>query len=87
MRASSRGRHPAPAFLWACGFERKRGAKERDARARTRTHDTRHTHPSQQDVFVPSPGLKAALTFGLRFANTWVGGLQWMWYAKYVGVQ
>eukprot|EP00884_Botryococcus_braunii_P015964 jgi/Botrbrau1/3050/Bobra.0070s0045.1 len=39
------------------------------------------------DATVQSGLAKSAITFILRFGNTWLGGLQWMAYAKYLGVQ
>ena len=40
-----------------------------------------------QDVFVNNAALKALLTLGIRFSNTYAGGLQWMWYASKIGLQ
>jgi len=37
---------------------------------------------------IPMPALPRALaTFALRFGNTFVGTKQWMWWAKWIGVQ
>ena len=40
-----------------------------------------------QDPFVPSIAVKTALTFLLRFGNTFVGGEQWVKYAALIGIQ
>jgi hypothetical protein len=40
-----------------------------------------------QDVYVQQPGLKVILTFLLRFGNTFLGGQQWIWYARAIGLQ
>ncbi len=40
-----------------------------------------------QDPFVRNPLLKTALTFGLRFGNTYLGGGQWVHFAALIGLQ
>ncbi|GMH39518.1 hypothetical protein BSKO_07416 [Bryopsis sp. KO-2023] len=39
------------------------------------------------DAFVPSKLLNVPLTFSLRFANCFLGGVQWVWFAKTLGLQ
>jgi hypothetical protein len=40
-----------------------------------------------QDSYVKSGAAKSVITFLVRFGNTWFGGLQWMAYARMLGVQ
>ncbi len=40
-----------------------------------------------QDPFVQNAAVKTALTFLLRFGNTFVGGEQWVKYAALIGLQ
>lgn len=39
------------------------------------------------DAFVPSKLLNVPITFGLRFANCFIGGVQWVWFARQLGLQ
>lgn len=39
------------------------------------------------DAFVPTKLINIPLTFGLRFTNCFLGGVQWVWFAQKVGLQ
>ena len=36
---------------------------------------------------ISNPALKTGITLLLRFGNTFVGGNQWVWYARLAGLQ
>lgn len=40
-----------------------------------------------QDVLISNPAVKTGITFLLRFGNTFLGGQQWVWYARVTGLQ
>lgn len=39
------------------------------------------------DVFVPNRSLNSLATLGIRFTNCFIGGVQWVWFAKQAGLQ
>lgn len=40
-----------------------------------------------QESAVQNSLIKTLVTLGMRFTNTYTGGLQWMWYASKIGLQ
>lgn len=39
------------------------------------------------DVFLPFAAVNTLATFAIRFTNCYLGGVQWVWFAKQIGLQ
>lgn len=57
------------------------------AKRKAHTYGVLDQDVCMQDAYMRNPVLKSGLIFLVRFGNTFWGGAQWVWYAKFIGIQ